>query len=245
MGSKGAFTNECKAEYAKNPSNVKYIFPAQRTHIATLLKADDYAVTQYSSFGTDTNFSYPYKILDSADKNSTGIRTGFAYDGAFKNFMVYTHHLADPSHDFPFLSCGIIRIIPKSNDSNKFQMVGNYMANTFGSRYMASEVSKDGKTFRKLSATVPTIDIDGQEMADMEVLAFGFDNGSDSLSDYWTFHYAAEVMKDPSLSVQNGALIDNKKSGTDGSIITYFKKFRQMLEDKTCFTLVHTGNTII
>jgi hypothetical protein len=159
--------------------------------------------------------------------------------------MVYTHHLADPSNNFPFLSCGILRIVPKSTRSNKFQTVGNYMANTFGSRYMASEVTKDGQKFRQLNATVPTINIDGDDMADIEVLAFGYDNDSKALSDYWTFHYAAEVMKDPSLSTQGGQLIDNKKSGADGSIVTYFKKFRQMLEDKTCFTMVHTGNTII
>jgi hypothetical protein len=67
VGNTPSFTDECKSASRRNSARVNYMFPAQRTHIATLLKGDDYAVTQYSSFGTDTNFSYPYKILDTIE----------------------------------------------------------------------------------------------------------------------------------------------------------------------------------
>jgi hypothetical protein len=243
FGTRGGFTEDCK-KAQKSGKVVEYTFEARRTHVATLLKGDDYVITQYSSFGNDTNFSYPYIVYDTvpqdgANATSDGNRTGLRYDGAFKNYLVYTHHLADPSKGYPFLSCGIIKVIPTGG--NSYKTIGDYLSNTFGARYASSDVNQDGMKFRKLDATVPTINTARKPMADIEVLAFGYDNGSGDMNEYHMFKYADEAMKDPTLSLTdgNGKLKDNGKTGSDGSVFVYFRNFRNILKQKTCLRMVH------
>ncbi len=243
---RGGFTDDCK-NAKKSGKTVDYLFEARRSHVATLLKGDDYVVTQYSSFGNDTSFSYPYVVYDSVPTDSTNAtsiaaRTGLRYDGAFKNYLVYTHHLMDPSKGYPFLSCGIIKIIPTGG--NTYKTISDYMSNTFGARYASSDIEQGGLKFRKLDATIPTINTARKPMADIEVLAFGYDNHSGDMNEYYMFKYADEAMKDPTLSLTDGdgKLKDNGKSGSDGSISVYFRNFRNMLKQKTCLRMVHLGN---
>lgn len=217
-----------------NSGSSLYYFDARRNNIGTIIAEKNYIISQISWFGRDSNFDFPL----SANSWTLSFGDKYKLNGQFfKEYVLYTHHLNSSPYDL--LSCGIVKIIPLWERSFSEVNESWYMTNILewisnqsvlwnkkcSSGFEGSPVEKNGKQFYQMKANVCVIDYAQTDYLKIEVISLAYNNGSTRLNEYYTHPMQVEAMK-------------NNKNHAEW--LKWIQDvFRDMLYDKTCFSVIH------
>lgn len=102
-----------------NSVNNKPVFFASRNNIGTIRSNTQYIASQIVPFGEPSAFQFPYPY-ESDDSMSYG---------DFKEYVAYTHHIADKDDQGTFVSCGLLRVNPAPGKTHQDTHPDNYKTN--------------------------------------------------------------------------------------------------------------------
>ncbi len=199
----------------RKPDNSPFFF-ARRNNIGTVIATSNYIQSQFSSFWSVTNFTFP--INSDAD-------LGFLGDNYehFKNNLVYTHHLA---HNGTFLSCGYLNLIPKWSNTLQNLDPNNYLTNTLDDSWFEiyDRVTKNGKQFLIGKVRISALDRHGRPLFRINLVTVAYDNKSTYFNEYETFPMQVTAMTNP----------DSYKT-----VSTVQSDFYNRIYNQTCLELIH------
>lgn len=196
-------------------------FKARRNNIGTIITASDYIMTQFVTFGTNSDFKFPLPTKDSSNP------LGDDY-GKFKDNIVYTHHL---TNNGVFVSCGFLHIKPAANKTLSDVSPDNYMTNTIdasGFEMIKSPSDPEKNEFNDRyvvgKVNVPVQNWNNEHQFTMELITVAWDNGSPLFNEFETFPLQVRAMTDA----------DNR---TDVNAVQ--RKFLENVHEETCLQIPH------
>lgn len=218
--------------------NPRYFFSTRRNNIGTIIAWSNYNISQIVWFGKDSTFDFPL------DDTSLWIPSYWdkyilknASVGGFKEYLLYTHHL----NAFPYdlLSCWIVKIVPLDGRTLWEIDESQYFTNTLHGSWSQvvlwwnkcrswfewRNVSRWSDDFYEMKANICVLNYAREDYLKMEVISVAYDNGSNRLNEYYTHPLQVQAMQDLSARSNGLRWVQDK--------------FRNLLEDKTCFRVVH------
>ena len=221
-------------EQKRRIGNNNGYFIARRNNIGTIIRENDYIITQFVTFWDRSSFKFPLptEIWIS--------RLGDDF-GEFRDKLIYTHHLYAPGHrdNWVLLSCGFLKLEPKPGFGLADLHPDNYMSNDimesgFELVYWPSSPKKTPEgDFIVGKVRVPVKNWpkpgypNGRDLMNIELITVAFNNESELFNEYETFPLQVRAMTDMDINPRNVATVQ--------------ERFLKKVKEETCLRYTHAG----